>query len=106
MPAYSEIAPIRRRSPSSPDAWRKRATVTTNFVKPESAQPVQAGGIQSWPDSARSQILTAGEFSRSGYGGKVALPQGGCGMVSARHDTSPQRKAAIPIRKATPDNLR
>src|SRR3989304_5437188 len=106
MPACPEIAPIRRRRPSTPEAWRKRATVTTNVVKPESVQPVHAGGIQSRPDSARPQPLTVGDSSRSGEGGKVALPQGGCGPASARLETSPQRIAAITARGTTRANLR
>jgi hypothetical protein len=79
--------------PSAPEGLRKRPTVTTNVAKPPEVQPVQAGGVQSRPKSDRSQNFVVGGLSRSGYGGKGSLPQGGCGPGSGWLKTAPQRIA-------------
>ena len=44
-----EIAPMRRRRPSTPEAGENGAATTTNVVKPDSVQPVQAGGSSRGP---------------------------------------------------------
>src|SRR6516225_41407 len=79
-PVSADTAPIRRRSPSVPETFLKRAAVATSVDEDEADHVTHAGGSQS----AWSQVLTAGSASELGTAGEGSPPQGGCGPVSAR----------------------
>src|ERR1019366_2598673 len=79
MPASAEMPPTWRSRSVVSEEWRKRAVIVTSEVNPGAVQPVQAGGIQSCPNSARLQDLTIAGSSMPGQAGIASLPQGDWG---------------------------
>src|SRR6185436_18491397 len=92
---------MRRRSPSVPEELRKRPATATNVVNPRSAQPVQAGGVQSRRSSDLSQNFVVGGASTSGYAGNGSTPHGGCGPESGSLKAAPPEEPIMSAKKMT-----